>query len=53
MARAEADRDVALHDAHTACYDAQMARMDADAAGRARAKVESELVRVQNALAIA
>ena len=45
MARVEAERDAARH-------DAQMARMDADAAGSARAKVESELARVQNALAV-
>ena len=30
-----------------------MARMDADAAGSARAKVDSELARVQNVLAVA
>ena len=30
-----------------------MARMDADVAGNARAKVESKLVRVQNALVVA
>ena len=46
MARAEVERD-------TACHDASMASMDADAAGSARAKVESELSRVQNALAVA
>ena len=45
MARAEAERDVAYH-------EASMARMDADAAGSARAKVESELARVQNALTV-
>ena len=45
MARAEAERDATRH-------DASMARMDADAVGSARAKVESELSRVQNALAI-
>ena len=39
MARAEAERDVARN-------DALMARMDADASGSARAKVESELARV-------
>ena len=33
-------------------HDASMARMDADEAGSARAKVESELARVQNALVI-
>ena len=46
MARAEAERDVARH-------DASMTRMDVDAAGSARAKVESELARVQTALAVA
>ena len=46
MARAEAERDVAHHEALMAC-------MDADAVGNERAKVESELARVQNALAIA
>ena len=46
MARAEAERDVARH-------DASMTRMDANAAGSARAKVEFELARVQKALAIA
>ena len=45
MARAEADRDAT-------CHDASMARTDADAAGSARAKVESELSRVQNALTV-
>ena len=45
MARAEAGRDATRH-------DASMARMDADEAGSARAKVESELARVQNALGI-
>ena len=45
MARAEAERDAARH-------DALMAHMDADAAGSAKAKVESELARVKNALAI-
>ena len=44
MARAEVERDVAHHEDSMAC-------MDADAAGSARAKVESELSRVQNALA--
>ena len=44
MARADVERDTARH-------DASMARMDADAAGNARAKVDSELDRVQNALA--
>ena len=42
MARDEAERDVAHH-------DASMARMDADVARSAREKVESELARVQNA----
>ena len=46
MARAKAERDAARH-------DALMARMDADAIGSARAKVESELARVQNSLAVA
>ena len=45
MARAEPERDAARH-------EALMARMDADAAGSARAKVEFELARVQNALAV-
>ena len=39
VARAEAERDIALH-------EASMARMDADAMGSARVKVESELARV-------
>ena len=39
MARAEAERDVA-------CHNASMAHMDADAVRNARAKVESELARV-------
>ena len=39
MARSETERDAARH-------DALMARMDADAAGNARARVESELARV-------
>ena len=46
MARAEVERD-------TACHDASMAHMDADAVGNAKAKVESELAQVQNALAVA
>ena len=46
MAQAEAERDVARH-------EASMARMDAVAAGSARANVEFELARVQNALEIA
>ena len=46
MARAEAERDIAPH-------DAWMARMDAEVAGNAQAKVEFELARVQNALAAA
>ena len=45
VARVEVKRDAARH-------EASMARMDADAAGSARAKVESKLARVQNALAI-
>ena len=45
VAQAEAERDAARH-------EASMARMDADAAGSARAKVESELARVQNTLAV-
>ena len=39
MARAEAERDTASH-------DASMARMDANAVGSARVKVDSELARV-------
>ena len=46
MDRVEAKRDTARH-------DAAMTRMDADAAGNAKAKVESELSRVQNVLAVA
>ena len=42
--RAEAERDVARH-------EASMARLDAEAAGSARAQVESELARVHHALA--
>ena len=45
MARAKAERDTAHHEALMAC-------MDANAAGSARVKVESELARVQNALAV-
>ena len=45
MARAKAERDTAHHEALMAC-------MDANAVGSARAKVESELARVQNALAV-
>ena len=45
VARVEAERDAARH-------EALMARMDADAAGSARARVESELARIQNALAV-
>ena len=45
MARAEVERDAT-------CHDASMARMDADAIGSARAKVESELAKVQNAFAV-
>ena len=43
MARAEAEREAPRH-------DALMARMDVDAAGNARARVESKLARVQNSL---
>ena len=46
MSRAEAERDATRH-------DALMALMDADTVGSARANVESELARVQNALAVA
>ena len=45
MARAEVERDNALH-------DASMASMDSDAAGNAKENVESELARVQNALVV-
>ena len=45
VARVEAERDTARH-------EASMARMDADAMGSARVKVESELARVQHALAV-
>ena len=45
VARVEVKKDAARH-------EASMARMDADAAGSVRAKVESRLARVQNALAI-
>ena len=45
MARVEVERDVARHDASMAC-------MNADAVRSARAKVESELAWVQNALAV-
>ena len=45
VAPVEAERDVAH-------YEASMARMDANAVGSARAKVESELAWVQNALAV-
>ena len=45
MAQAKVERD-------GACHDASMARMDADAARSAKVKVESELARVQNALAV-
>ena len=45
MARAKAERDAARH-------DVSMARRDADATGNARAKMESELARVQNALVV-
>ena len=46
VARAEAERDAA-------CHNTSMARMDADAVGSAKTKVESELSKVQNALAVA
>ena len=45
VAQAEAERDAARH-------KASMARMDADAARSTKTQVESELVRVQNALAV-
>ena len=44
MARVEAARDAARH-------DALMARMDADVARKAKAKVESKLARVKKSLA--
>ena len=44
MAHAEAERDATRH-------DALMARMDGNAAGSARTRVEFELARVKNALA--
>ena len=43
--RAEAERDAARH-------EALMARLDTETAGSAQAEVESELARVQHALAI-
>ena len=46
MARAPENKDAARH-------DASMARIDADVAGNAREKVESELAMVQNTLAVA
>ena len=46
MDQTEEERDAARH-------DVQMAYMDVDAAGNARAKVESELAIVHNALAVA
>ena len=46
MARAKAERDAAHH-------DALMAHMDADTIRKAKARVESELARVQKALAMA
>ena len=46
MSRAEAKRDAA-------CHNAQMAHIDAEATGSAKAKVESKLARVQNALVVA
>ena len=45
MARAEVERDTSFH-------DAAMVSMDVDAARNARAKVEFELARVQNALTV-
>ena len=45
VALVEAERDATRH-------EASMASMDVNAVGRARAKVESELGRVQHALAI-
>ena len=45
VARVEAER-------YVACHKASMAHMDADAAGSAKEKVESELAGVQHALAI-
>ena len=45
VARAEVEKDAARH-------EASMARMDADTAGSAKAKVKSKLARVQNALAV-
>ena len=45
VARAKAERDVARH-------KASMTRIDVDAARSARAKVEFELARVQNALVV-
>ena len=42
MARAETERDAARH-------DALMARIDVNAVGKARVRVESKLARVQNA----
>ena len=44
MARAEAERNAARH-------DASMAHSNSKAVGSAKAKVDSELARVQNALA--
>ena len=46
MAQVKAERDTARH-------GALMVLMDADTTGNAKAKVESELARVQNALAVA
>ena len=45
MDQAEAERDATRNEASIAC-------MDADVAGSAKAKVEFELARVQNALAV-
>ena len=45
MARVEAKRDAA-------CYEPSMACMDVAVMGSSRTQVESELARVQNALAV-
>ena len=45
MARAEAKKDAARH-------EASVARMDVDVVGSARAKVEFKFAKVQNALAV-
>ena len=44
VVRVEAERDAA-------CHEASMAKLNAEAAGNARVQVESELARVQYALA--